>query len=295
MRAIDYAIREAMASLVRAGRSAAMSLGTITIAFLTLGGFLLLSTNLQSLIDVWESAAEMSVYLREDLSEADRQALVDELSAHPAVAGVELLSRDQALERFKADFPELADLTAAGDTNPFPGSIEVRVEAGAAAAPGAETLASQLAERDGVADVQYDRHWLSRLAGLATSVRLVGLIVGGVLLVGAAFTVAAVVRLSLDARRGELDIMDLVGAPLAFTRGPFVAEGIVLGGLGALVSIIALWSLFRVFRPQLTEGLTGLATIGELRFLSAPEATLLVAAGLVMGGLAGALASRVAR
>jgi cell division transport system permease protein len=294
MKAVSYAFREAWISLRRSGRSAAMSMGTIAVAFLTLGGFLLASANLQSVVDRWASAAEMSVYLRDGLEEATRQALLDDLRGHAAVAAVEFVSKEQALERFKSDFPELADVAVTTE-NPFPPSIEVRLRTDPASTGAADALATQLGERDGVVEVRYDQQWLARLLGVLTSLRLAGIVVAGVLMVGAAFTVVAVVRLSLQARSEELDIMQLVGAPFSFIRGPAIAEGTLLGGIGALLSLVVLWAVFATTRTQLNQAVAGWGNVGELRFLSLAESALLIAIGLLVGALAGLIASRTVR
>ena len=294
MKALSYAYREALVSLRRSGRSAAMSMGTIAIAFLTLGGFLLISSNLESVVDRWASAAEMSVYLRDDLTDDARDGLVDELRAHAAVADVEYVSREQALARFKVEFPELADVAVTTE-NPFPPSIEVRLHTDAASSAAAEAMAEQLGERDGIVDVRYDRAWLSRLVALLTSLRIAGVVIAGVLMLGAAFTVTAVVRLSLQARREELDIMQLVGAPFAFIRGPAIAEGTLLGGVGALLSLLVLWALFSTSRTQLRDAVAAWGSIGDLRFLSFAESALLVLIGLSVGAVAGVIASKTVR
>ena len=294
MRAIRYALDEAIVSLRRSGRSAAMSVGTIAIAFLTLGGFLLVSANLQSVVERWAAAAEMSVYLQDDLSEATRQQLIEELSGHPAVAAVEFVAKDQALERFKSDFPELGDVVASA-TNPFPPSLEVRLRTDPTSTAAAEIMAGQLTERPGVADVRYDQHWLSRLTAIITTLRLGGFAIAAVLILGAAFTVAAVVRLSLEARREELDIMQLVGAPFAFIRGPSIAEGTLLGASGAALSLVLLWGVFALLRARVEEAVAGFGAVGTVRFLGAGDALLLVIAGLIVGALAGLIASRAAR
>jgi cell division transport system permease protein len=294
MRSIEYALAEALGSLRRSGRSAAISIATIAIAFLTLGGFVLAAANLQSLVERWASSAELSVYLRDGVSDASRQALVDELTAHAAVAGVEFVSKDLALERFRRDFPELADVAASAE-NPFPPSIEVRLHTDPASSGAAEVMATELTAREGVVDVRYDREWLARLMAIIASIRLAGVTAAAVLVLGAAFTVAAVVRLSLQARREEIDIMQLVGAPFAFIRGPSVAEGTILGGIGALSSVVVLWAIFAATREQLSAALAEWGSVGSLRFVSIGEAALLVAGGLVVGGLAGLVASRAAR
>ncbi len=294
MKALSYACAEAVVSLRRSGRSAAISIGTIAIAFLTLGGFLLVSANLQSLVERWASSAELSVYLRDDVDEATRQALLDELSSHTAVAGVEYVSKDAALERFRRDFPELVDVAESGD-NPFPPSIEVRLRTDPASSGAADAMAAGLTDRDGVVDVRYDREWLARLLAIVTSIRLAGATAAAVLLLGAAFTVAAVVRLSLHARREEVDIMQLVGAPFAFIRGPSIAEGTILGGTGAVLSLVVLWALFAATREQLTATLAEWGNVGALGFLAFADASMIVATGLVIGGLAGLVASRASR
>lgn len=294
MKAIGYAFAEALVSLRRSGRTAAISIGTIAIAFLTLGGFLLVSANLRSLVEQWASSADLSVYLRDDVDDAWRQALVDELSAHAAVASAEYVSKAAALDRFRGDFPELADVADSAN-NPFPSSIEVRLHTDPGSSGAADAMAAGLTGREGVVDVRYDREWLSRLMAIIASIRLVGATAAAVLILGAAFTVAAVVRLSLQARREEVDIMQLVGAPFSFIRGPSIAEGTILGGLGALLSLLVLWALFAATREQLTAAVAEWGNVEALRFLAFPEGLLLVGSGLAVGGLAGLVASRGSR
>lgn len=293
MRAINYALQEALVSMRRGGRSALVSIVTIAIAFLTLGAFLLVSSNLQRAAERWASAAEMSVYLDDTIDEPSRTALQEALQQHAAVAGVELVTKDAARQRFTSDFPELADV-AAGE-NPFPASFEVRLRPGADAGEAAASLAAALADRPGVADVRYDRQWIARLLEVVAAIRLGGVLIAAVLVLGAAFTVAAVVRLSLEARHAEVEIMQLVGAPSTFVRGPFVAEGTLLGALGATLSIALLWGLFVALRGRVGAAMAGVLPVEAVTFLGFDDGLMVVAAGLVVGALAGTLASRVAR
>ena len=292
-RVLAYALQEALVSMRRGGRSALISIATISIAFLTLGVFLLISSNLRRVADDWAAAAELSVYLDETLDAASREALVAELRQNRAVADVEFVSKEEALARFRRDFPELADV--AGDANPFPPALEVRLRSQGGGEDGVASLAAALGSRPGVADVRYDQQWVSRLLGAVAAIRFGGLMIAAVLVLGAAFTVAAVVRLSLESRRGEVEIMQLVGAPGTFVRGPFVAEGTLLGGLGAMVSVVALWALFLILRARIAEAVAGVMRAETLGFLSAGDILLIVAGGFIVGAAAGVIASRVAR
>jgi cell division transport system permease protein len=295
MTSIGYAFEEAVASLRRSGRGALVSIGTIAIAFVTFGGFLVVSVNVQRMLDRWLEAAELSVYLNETASDADRRAIETLLRSKPVVAEVEYVSKDSALERFRADFPELADVTTSLDGNPFPSALEVRLRTDQGGDAAAEALARELEAQPSVADVRFDRRWLNRLVAVVSSARMAAAIVTGVLLIGAAFTVGAVVRLSLHARRDELEIMELVGAPFSYIRGPFVVEGLLLGGLGAIAGLIAISILYSLLSQSTGADLGGLVTDGQVRFLGFGEMFLMIVAGLTVGAAAGTLASRIVK
>lgn len=294
MTVIGYAFSEAVASLRRSGRSALVSIGTIAIAFVTLGGFLLLSVNVQDVLDRWLEAAEISVYLHDTAPDNDRAAVEQFLRARPEVAAVEYVSKEQALQRFRSDFPELADVTGSLEQNPFPSALEVRLRAGDDSTASAEMLAKEVSSKSGVADVQFDRTWLARLLGVVNSARIAAAVVAGILMLGAAFTVGAVVRLSLYARRDELEIMALVGAPFSYIRGPFVFEGLLLGGLGAAVALMVVGVLYYFAGQSLGSDLAGLTDEGQLRFLGYSEMAVMLIGGIVVGAAAGTLASRAA-
>ncbi len=295
MRTMRYSLAEALVGLRRAGRSAAMSIATVAVAFLTLGGFLLATTNVQHVVSQWASTAEMSVFLRDDINEGMRTALAAELSAHPVVAGVEYVSKEQALSSFRADFPELADIAQTATGNPFPASLELRLRTDDESATAAAVLAAELSGRPGVADIRYDRQWLARLNTLLTGIRVSGVTIAAVLVLGAAFTVAAVVRLSLFARRDEIEIMRLVGAPFSYIRGPSVAEGTLIGGAGATLALLVLWVLFVGAKARWRDVLTDFGGLGDLQFLGPPEIALVFVAALLVGGLTGSLVARAIR
>lgn len=295
MTVVGYAFEEAWASIRRAGRSAAVSIGTIAIAFLTLGGFMLASVNVQRVLDRWLESAEVSVYLDDDVSGELRTALAQSIRQQPAVAAVEFVSKERALQRFRTDFPELVDVTTAVADNPFPAAFEIRLKPDAAGTAAADDLTAALAGRDGVADVRYDRRWLTRLTGIVTTAQAAAAVVAGVLMLGAAFTVAAVVRLSLHARRDELDIMQMVGAPFSYIRGPFIVEGLLLGGAGAVVAWIAVAALYWALARWLGADLAGSLGEGQLRFLGFRETALMLLGGLGVGAAAGTVASRSAK
>jgi cell division transport system permease protein len=143
-----------------------------------------------------------------------------------------------------------------------------------------------------VADLRYDRQWLATFGAGLRTVRGAGLVLASVMALAAAVTVAAVVRLGLNARRDEIEIMELVGAPLAFIRGPFVAEGLLQGGAGALLAITLLWMGYAGARAWWGTELSSLLDGASLAFLPARFCGYLVAGGMAVGAAGGLAAAR---
>jgi cell division transport system permease protein len=294
MRALQYSFREAGSSIRRGRGSSLFAVVAIALAMVVLGGLLLLTSNVERLVATWSSAAEFSVYLRDDATSEQRGALESLIDQSGVAAGREYVSKAEALGRFRRDFAELATLTTSFDDNPFPASVEVRVRPDAQQDGRAEALVSRLATVPGVADVRYDREWLVRVTAGLEAVRGVGFALASVMVVAAALTVATVVRLALHQRRNEIEIMQLVGSPYAFIRGPFVAEGFLQGGLGALLALAVLWLGFRVILAWWGGPLGTVVDTGGLNFLPPRLCAWLVAGGMGVGCLGGFAAARTA-
>jgi cell division transport system permease protein len=103
------------------------------------------------------------------------------------------------------------------------------------------------------------------------------------------------VRLAAHARREEIEIMQLVGAPLIYVRGPFVAEGVLQGGGGALIAIVALWLVYLAGRARFGQVAAEATGIANLSFLPFQLWGALVLAGMLLGCLGGLIVARGVR
>jgi len=296
MRALTYYVSEAAASLWRGRKAAILSVLTITGGLFVLGFFLALNTNLQRVVGRWTESAELSVYLKDDATR-EQLRMVDELVAQSGLAANhEYVSKAEAAGRFKQDFPDLAGAADRVERNPFPASFEVRLkpevrEAGAAV----DNLASTLAGVAGVADVRYDRRWLTRLNAVVRLLRALGIGIVVLLAFASALTVANVVRLAASARQDEIEIMSLVGAPLAYVRGPFVVEGILQGGLGAILAILLLWFVFVAANARYGTAAAQTIGLGAITFLPFSLSLMIIAGGMFLGCVGGLVVARGVR
>jgi cell division transport system permease protein len=295
MRAVVYSAREAWRSLVRGGRLSLISLGTILTAFFTLSAFLVVESHLREVAAGWAETGELSVFLDDGVDSGAREALAKEIAGHEAVADVQFVSKPDALARFSREFPDLNDVVSSLDENPFPASLEVRLRPEPRLAKAGDALVQTLKGKPGVSDVRYDRQWLANMTALGSGLRLAGLVAVLILIVSAALTMSAVIRLGLHARRDELEIMELVGAPYRFIRGPFMMEGAMLGGAGAALALMLLWVGLQAAKRTGLASLTSLYGTGEVGFLDARYTTMVLVGAVVVGALAGAIASHPGR
>jgi cell division transport system permease protein len=296
MRALTYFIAEAAASLWHGRRAAVMAVLTIAAGLFVLGFFLIVNTNLQRLTGRWGEAAEFAVYLREDAT-PDQVRSIQELVGRSGLAvSQQHISKEQAASRFKQDFPDLAATAGQLQRNPFPASIDIRLRPDVRAAEDAvDALAKTLGTQPGVSDVRYDRRWLSRLNSVIRFVRTIGIVIVAMLAIAAALTVANVVRLAAHARRDEIEIMQLVGAPFTYVRGPLVLEGVMQGGAGALVAIVSLAALSGVVRVRYGSAVTDAIGAGSLTFLPVELCAVLLLGGMLLGCVGGLIVARGVR
>lgn len=291
MGALRYALDESLRSLWRGRQFGLLSTATIAVALFVLGGFLVVTANLDRLGAEWSSAAELSVYLKDDVTDDERHAVEAAVAPGDVVAGSVYVSKAAALTRFKQTFGDLSGAIDGLGDDALPASYDVRLRPGSPEDLRVDTLAARLRQTPGVADVRYDRQWLDRLLSAISLVRGVGLVLACVLTAAAALTVANVVRLALHARRDEIDIMQLVGAPGLYIRGPFVMEGMVQGGIGALVALGALAVAFVAIRTRYLVPLASTVSLSSVRFLPPELCVALVVGGMAVGCFGGLVAA----
>ena len=288
MRVLRHWIGDAALSARRAWRTTLLALIVIATATLVVGLSLAFSLGARGAVTRLASSAGLSVFLADDAAEAEVTRVGDVLRNHPGVASVRFVTRDEARERFAAAFPDLAQ-GVRDDLNALPRSFDVALRADAGGQ--IDTLVGAVRGDAAVSDVRYDQQWISRLDRIGRAVARAGLALG-VMLTFAAWTMLyAVVRLSYVARRDEIDILYLVGAPLPAIRGPFVLEGLLEGIIGAGLGLAALRLLLPTVSSRLTAASTGLG-FDVVPYLSLGHAAVVIASAGLAGALAAAMALR---
>jgi cell division transport system permease protein len=219
--------------------AAGMTVAVIAVA-LALPLFLnVLLQNTRAVTANWNQAFELSVYLTKKASAERATALAKQLRARADVAGVRVITADQALADFRetSGFGKALDVL---DANPLPNTLIVTPTLAASTPEGTTILKTSIGSLPEVEVVQLDTEWVQRLNAMLEVMRRVVWLTGALLGLSVVLVVGNTIRLDILNRRAEIEVMKLVGATDGFARRPFLYSGVwygLGGGLGAVALV----------------------------------------------------------
>ena len=273
-------LSKALGQIFRQPTATFLTVLVIAIALALPAGLRVLVNNIGELSDSWQSAADFTVYMEMNVSETRTRELAAEIERRADVQSVDVMSREQALLEFQAQsgFGEALD---ALDENPLPNTLVVRPLTSAIAT--LEALASDLDALDDTSVVQIDTEWVARLQSMLSLVRRV-VDIGSVLLaLAVVLVIGNTIRLEINNRRDEIEVMKLVGGSDGFIRRPFVYLGFCYGLVGALVASLLIGLALALMRPAVNAVAELYSSNYALAGLSAREIAVLLGGGAVLG------------
>ncbi len=250
--------------------------------------FLALSNNLRSTARDLSNNMVITFFLKKNVGPQERELLRQKINGYPQITAVRYVSAEEALLRFQKNFPELRSIVENLRSNPFPPSLEARIEEKASASSEILKLVKEAGGLNGVEDVQFNRDWVEKMESLSRLAKAAGFFLGGILILASFFIISNVIKLNVLSRKDEVEILRLVGATNVFIRIPFLLEGIILGVLGSLVSLGILFLVIKLFPIYLGPSLGALQELIRFRYLSLSQSLSLVMAGGGIGLLGSA-------
>jgi cell division transport system permease protein len=239
------AFREAVSGFRRAPLLIGLSALMVGLALTVLGLFALVAHNLRLAVEEIEERVEVVAYLMESARPVEIEGAVQALRALPGVEDVRFFSKAQALERATLELPEIADVSADLEVNPFPASLEIRFLPGSRTSESVEAVAAAASGFSFVEDVRYGREWMERLFLLRRIAAITAMILGGAFAAVATLIIGTAIRMAVFSRRDEIFIMRLVGARGRLIRRPFLLEGAITGLLGGILAILLTWGTYQ--------------------------------------------------
>ena len=263
---------------------------TMAVSLATIATFFLIVVNIEQLAARWTQEIQVIAYLQSAPSPRELPELINKMEKIVGVEQVTYVAPQEAMERFRERLGEDAALLQGVRPDLLPASFELGLRPEYRSQQGIGVIIEQLESLIPVDDLRYGQTWLERFNNFISMLRFVGAFLGGFLLFATLFIVANTIRLTLYARRDELEIMALVGATMRFIKIPFILEGAIQGFVGGLLSLVFLSVSFSLIISQGLNAFWLTPVDFDLLFLTATQQLLLVLAGVVLGVL-GSLSS----
>ena len=266
------------------------SVTIICLSFLIVGIFVSLSNNLQYTAQQLSQDMAVIFFLDKDISPVDRDAIARELENSPLVQTTQFVSAEQAMGKFLDKFPDLQGIVENLNLNPFPSSYEITLQDKDLTYEETQLFIDRMKALKGIEDAQFNKEWVEKMQSLSRLARAVGFFLGGILILASFFIVSNVIKLNVIARKDEIEILRFVGGTNVFIRIPFLAEGIILGALGGILSLLLLFIVIKLFPVYLGSSLGILNELINFRYLTFSQSIALIFSGAVIG-LFGSLSS----
>jgi len=237
---MGFYFREALLSF---RRSALMSMATIlsiTTILIIVGMFLLISINSSLFLKNLESQLEIVVYLEDNISQAELNNLKSNIISIDGIKEVKFVSKEEAYQYLLKNLGEQKDILSAIEKNPLPASFEIQVKTPKVI----EQIANRIAEFKKVEEVEYGQEIAEKLLNFTYVFRRAGMLILALLIFASILIISNIIKITVYARRNEIEIMSLAGATSWFIKWPFIIEGFLQGFISSLLSIIILYNLY---------------------------------------------------
>ncbi|WP_075580064.1 MULTISPECIES: permease-like cell division protein FtsX [Acidaminococcus] len=280
-----YYIKETFTSLKRNSLMSIASISTVALSILVLGIFLTMVLNVNNLASHLENQVQVTIYMDDSASAEQLKHMEKVLRSTAGIVKVTPRTKEEALAEFRKRLGEQQKLLAAlGEDNPFPASFEIQVDN----PERIPQLVAQFQQMPGVETAKFGQEVVEHLFQLTRVLRIGGILLIVLLAIATLFIISNTIRITVFARRREVNIMKYVGATDWFIRWPFLLEGMLMGFAGAVIASLILVQGYNAIQAKI---------YGTLAFFpmlpSWPTMGYLSAGLICVGTLIGALGSSI--
>ena len=237
-----YTLKQAFLQVFRNRTMSIASIFAITAMLLILSIFFILVINVNTAAQMIQNDYDsIEIFLEDDMTKQDAQTIVDDISVREGVDEAYYKSRETAMDEFKARWGKNAYLLDSLKENPLPNSIVIMISDLEKATSLAETAATY----DGVEDVKFYKDTVDKLLDATRFIQLAAIVIMVFLIIVSVVVVSNTIKLTVFNRSNEISIMKYIGATTWFIRGPFLAEGIIIGIISAGISVGVSAAMYR--------------------------------------------------
>ncbi|BCY05853.1 permease-like cell division protein FtsX [Actinoplanes sp. L3-i22] len=253
---VKYVLNEVLVGLWRNVTMTVAMIITITVSLAMLGASVLMYLQVDRMKTFYYGEIEVSIFLADNVEDAQIQALDQKLKASPLVKSSNHETKEQALERFKVLYADSPDFVAAVNADSLPESFRVKLKN----PEDYDKFAKEIEGEPGIQRVIDQRELLQKVFNIFNSVQLMSLVFAIVMAVAALLLVGNTIQVAAYSKRREVAVMKLVGASNWFVQAPFVLEAVVAGVAGAVLGFVGLFIGKVVLLDNKLQALTAILT-----------------------------------
>lgn len=249
-----------------------MTLFTVMLSVLIFSFFFLVYTNMQKAASRLGNELRLVVYLESEVPINFRAEFQKKITNFEGVEDIVFISKEDAFERLKKQLGNDKDILAGLTPEFLPYSVEIYPNKDLKSLARIKEFSDYLKGLPGATKVQYGQDWIERFGYFVSLLRIIVVLTGSLLILTTVFMVSYTIRLTLESRQEELEILRFLGATNSYIRGPVIIEGFLLGLLGTLSGMAALLFLYQWIKTRFSG--PGFMNLFELSFL--PTTTVLI-------------------
>jgi len=273
-----FYLKEALFSIKR---NALVNIATIisfTTILIIVGIFLLISINMDLILDKIESQLEIIVYIEDNSTEKDLEGLRGKIEAINGISEIKYISREEAYKNLLDDLGNQKDILAAIENNPLPDSYVVKLNE----SQNIESIAGSISKFNHVEEVDYGKGIAEKLLDLSSVFRKAGIIILGFLVFSSILIISNIIKITVYTRKNEIEIMNLAGATAWFIRWPFIIAGFLQGLISAILAMIILYKAYIYAMNVIQKNIPFLVAVWDIRDLM-PIGIAIVTLGSLIG------------
>ena len=244
---LGYLIGEGFSNVFKNKKSTGASLMIMCATMIIFGVFLILGENINKFVSDIKSEQGFQVFIKVDATDEEIKKVEEEIRKIEHVSTLEFVSKEDGLNIMKERLKEKKEVLEGFNTELIKASYMVKVDK----LEKSKEVQDQILKLDNIAKITSSDETVSTLINLAKGIRIVTGVILLLLVIISIFIIANTIKLTMHARRKEISIMKYVGATNSFIRWPFIVEGMIIGILASLISIVLVGGMYNLIAGQL--------------------------------------------
>ena len=282
---LTYHIGEGIRNLFKNKKSTISSLVIMMATMLMFGIFFIIGQNVNYIMKTIEEDQGMQVFIIKDANIEEVEEIKGMISNIDGVATTEIFTKQDAFDQMKAKFKDHADVIDGYGVDIFPDSIIVKLTDLEKSAEVQEQIKQiKINDKDYIDEIRSSDKTINALINIANGVKIITGVLLILLVAISVFIISNTIKLTVHARRKEISIMKYVGATNSFIRWPFIVEGIIIGILSAIFTILVIYGGYTVIIQKIIQSMAQAhISVSLLSFNDLYKTILIVYFGLGIG------------